>query len=624
MVGTSSLSPLSGTPSLTVQRNPSLLNPHLPTRNCSNDRESTTDSTDSSPSIWRRLLPAAVFKEHIVADEGFNRWLVPPAAIATHLCIGSVYAWSMFNDPLTRELGVVASAATDWQIGSVVPVFSTAIVFLGLSAAVAGKWLEEVGPRLVGLVAGTMWGGGLLVAAAGLHLHTLPLIYLGYGVMGGCGLGLGYVSPVSTLLRWFPDRRGMATGMAIMGFGGGAMVGAPLIKWLLSCFATAPDYLGTTDQVKLVTEGGRRMAEHKGELVDVVVASAADVEACAMAGLQEGVYLVGTGCTGAAATFTTLGIGYGVTVLAAALAYRVPRENWKPEGWVLPNHSDTSTGAPPKNVLITSENVHIDQALRTPQFYQLWLNLFCNVSAGIGLIGMAKTIMVDVFGHTMPTIVDGAFAATYVSMVSVANMVGRLGWATISDKLGRKLTYNTFFFAGIPLYLSVPYAAELAGTSEGIAPLVMFYASTMTIMTMYGGGFATIPAYLADIFGTKYVGGIHGRLLTAWSCAGVAGPLLITTLRKLSTESALNDLITKVDPVVFQQTFGCPTTDLQLLIEANTVTIGKLLAICPPDTIDPTPLIYNTTMYGCASLLALAALSNSLMRPVHPSHHMKR
>ncbi|QKV19322.1 OFA family MFS transporter [Oricola thermophila] len=555
-------------------------------------------------------------KEHIVASDDFNRWKVPPASIAIHLCIGSVYAWSIFNPPLTREFGVVASSSGDWSLQSVVWIFSVAIVFLGLSAAFAGKWLEEVGPRMVGVVAAFCWGGGFIIGGLGIVLHQLWLVYLGYGVIGGCGLGLGYVSPVSTLIRWFPDRRGMATGMAIMGFGGGAMIATPIKETLLGIFYKAPEYLGAEGAVKLVTEGGRRMAEVNGQLVEVVVATAQQV-AAAPVPLQEGVYVAGTGNTGAAMTFFTLGVGYFIVMMIAAFSYRVPREGWTPAGWTPPTEDAAS------RKMITRNNVHIDQALKTPQFYLLWIVLCFNVTAGIGVIGVAKTMMTEIFGTTLPAIVNSAFAATYVFMISVFNMVGRFFWASASDFIGRKNTYYIFFVLGIVLYLSIPFAAQQVSVNPVVTWLVMFYAATMIIFTMYGGGFATIPAYLADIFGTKYVGGIHGRLLTAWSTAGVLGPLAITRLREASIGSSIRDLASKVDPAAFEQKFGAGLDQLDQLVAAKTVTIARLMEIAPAGTVDPTSSLYNTTMYAMAALLAIALVANMLVRPVHEKHHME-
>ena len=555
-------------------------------------------------------------KEHIVAEDGFNRWKVPPASIAIHLCIGSVYAWSIFNPPLIKQFGVVAAAPGDWSLSSVVWIFSVAIVFLGLSAAFAGKWLEEVGPRMVGVVAALCWGGGFLIGGFGIMTHQLWLLYLGYGVLGGCGLGLGYVSPVSTLIRWFPDRRGMATGMAIMGFGGGAMIATPIKEWLLGVFYKAPDYLGPLGSIDLVTEGGRRLAEVNGQMVEVVLAGAKEVAAAPVA-LQEGIYVVGTGNTGAAGTFFTLGIAYLLVMIVAALSYRVPREGWRPAGWTPP----TADAASRK--MITQNNVHIDQALKTPQFYLLWIVLCFNVTAGIGVIGVAKTMMSEIFGTTLPLIVNSAFAATYVFMISVFNMGGRFFWASISDYIGRKNTYHVFFVLGTLLYLSIPFAAAQVSVDPAVTWLVMFYGATMIIFTMYGGGFSTIPAYLADIFGTKYVGGIHGRLLTAWSTAGVLGPLAITELRNMSLNSAIRDLASKVDPQAFLQKFGAGVEQLDQLVAAKTVTVAQLMEIAPAGTVDPTPSLYNTTMYAMAALLIIALVANALVRPVDARHHME-
>ncbi|MEM6712425.1 MAG: OFA family MFS transporter [Pseudomonadota bacterium] len=544
-------------------------------------------------------------KENIVAPEGYNRWRVPPASIAIHLCIGSVYAWSVFNPALTRELGVVAPSGGDWSLSSVVWIFSVAIVVLGLTAAVGGKWLEKVGPRYVGVVAALLWGGGFMIGSAGIATHQLWMVYLGYGVFGGAGLGLGYVSPVSTLIRWFPDRRGMATGMAIMGFGGGAMIGAPLKQWLLDLYQKTPDFLGAEGAVTLVTEGGRRFAETANGLVEVVVASA---DQAAAFGGEAGVYVVGTGNTGAASTFLTLGIVYLCVMIFAAFQYRVPAEGWKPAGW---------EPKPVASGMVTRNHVHIDQALKTPQFWLLWVVLCFNVTAGIGVIGVAKTMINEIFGDLV--LVTAAFAGTYVLMISVFNMVGRFFWASTSDFIGRKNTYHCFFILGTILYCTIPFWAGTGGTTA----LLGFYIATMIIFTMYGGGFATIPAYLADIFGTMHVGGIHGRLLTAWSTAGVLGPFAITYLRNLSKNNAINDLVAKVDPAVFQETFGAPIGQLRELVDANTVTIAKLMEIVPVGTVDPSSTLYNTTMFAMAGLLVIAFFANLMVRPVGEKHHYK-
>ena len=554
-------------------------------------------------------------KERIIAAPGYNRWRVPIASILIHLCIGSVYAWSIYNPHLTRINGVVTSAGDDWSLSEVVWVFTVAIVFLGLAAAFAGKWLEQVGPRMVGVVSACCWGGGYLIGAAGIMTHQLWLLYLGYGVIGGCGLGLGYVSPVSTLIRWFPDRRGMAAGMAIMGFGGGAMIGTPMKEYFIRLFYRAPEYLGTQSQVELVTEAGRRFSEVGGVLQEVVIVGSSEVRDMTLPG-PEGVYVVGSGATGIAEAFILIGLIYLTVMLIAAFSYRLPPQGWQPDGWQKPNE-DT------RNKLITTANVDIDQALRTPQFYQLWIVLCLNVTAGIGVLGVARTMITEIFGTTLPQTVDTAFAATYVVMISAFNMVGRFIWASASDYLGRRNTYWIFFLLGIALYLSIPFTAQQVSASPSIIWLVYFYAATMIIFTMYGGGFATIPAYLADIFGTRYVGGIHGRLLTAWSTAGLLGPLAITSLRQNSVTRAINDLVTTIDPQRFAEHFGAPLSQLDALVAQNSVTIARLMEIAPPGISDPTSGLYNSTMILMAVLLAGALISNALMKPVDSRYHIR-
>ncbi len=553
-------------------------------------------------------------RERIIAPPGYNRWKVPLASVAIHLCIGSVYAWSIYNPSLTRVYGVVTSSGDDWSLSAVVWIFTVAIVFLGLAAAFAGKWLEAVGPRKVGVVAACCWGGGYLVGAAGIYTHQLWLLYLGYGVIGGCGLGLGYVSPVSTLIRWFPDRRGMAAGMAIMGFGGGAMIGTPMKEYFIKLFYQAPDYLGTVAEVTLVTQAGRRFAEIGGNLQEVVVIGANEVRNMIVPG-PEGVYLVNTGAAGVAETFLVIGLIYLVVMLLAAFSYRLPAPGWKPAGWIEP-------AAENRNAMISGNDVDIDQALKTPQFYQLWIVLCLNVTAGIGVLGVARTMITEIFGASLPDIVDASFAATYVVMISAFNMVGRFIWASASDYIGRRNTYWIFFVLGIALYLSIPWTARQVSADPSVVLLVYFYAATMIIFTMYGGGFATIPAYLADIFGTRYVGGIHGRLLTAWSTAGVLGPLAITSLRESSINRAISDLMTTITPEDFRAHFGAPVEQLELLVQQNSVTIARLMEIAPAGTMDPTSGIYNSTMILMAALLGIALVSNALMKPVAAKHHM--
>ena len=560
-------------------------------------------------------MPGLLSKDRIIAPSQFNRWRVPPASVAIHLCIGSVYAWSLFNPPLMKLHGVVASAADDWTLSQVTWIFTVAIVCLGLSAAVAGKWLERVGPRLVGCVAACCWGGGFLIGGCGILTHQLWLLYLGYGVIGGCGLGLGYVSPVSTLIKWFPDRRGMATGLAIMGFGGGAIIGAPLKEALMKCFYEPPRHLGTVEDVELTTAAGRRFANVDGQSREVVVVGQNETSQMLVKG-SEGVYVVGTGRTGVAETFFVLGLSYFLVMLIAAFSYRLPAPDWIPAGWTPP--SETAS-----HRMITAHHVTADEAIKTPQFYLLWIVLCFNVTAGIGVLGVAKTMMGEIFGSTLPLIVTSSFAATFVLMMSVFNMVGRFAWSTVSDYLGRQRVYAIFFAFGAALYASIPLIASAQSQAPSVRWLIAFYAVTMVIFTMYGGGFAAIPAYLSDLFGTKFVGGIHGRLLTAWSTAGVLGPVAITYLRDRSLRAALADLASKVDASAFERTFGAPLSQLATLIDKKTVTLPKLMALAPSDTIDPSSTLYSSTMLAMAALLVIAFVANALVRPVDPKHYWR-
>ncbi len=380
-----------------------------------------------------------------IAPPGYNRWLVPPAALAVHLSIGQVYAFSVFKNPLLERFGTSHT--------SIAIIFSIAIVMLGLSAAFGGKWMERNGPRKAMALAAVFWVSGFLVASLGVTLEQLWIVYLGYGFLGGIGLGIGYISPVSTLIKWFPDRPGLATGLAIMGFGGGAMLASPLTAWLLAQYAEVPS--------------------------EAIVP-----------------------------TMLTLAVIYGFLMIAGAAVIRIPPPGWKPEGWV---------PSPKKNALQTSADVRVNKAVRTPQFYLLWVVLFTNVTAGIGILEQASPMIQDFFDFVTPET-----AAGFVGLLSLANMSGRFVWSSTSDKTGRKRIYMMYLGLGALLY------AVLA--AYGNTAIGLFVALTFVIVSFYGGGFATVPAYLKDLFGSLEVGAIHGRLLTAWSAAGIAGPLIVNRI----------------------------------------------------------------------------------------------
>ena len=398
-------------------------------------------------------------RQRSIARPGYNRWLVPPAALAIHLCIGQVYSFSVFKIPLTQLLGVNRSLPQDWKQSQIAWIFSLAIVMLGVSAAAFGKWLESAGPRKAMFASATCFLLGFYISYVGTLTHQLWIIYFGYGIVGGTGLGLGYISPVSTLIKWFPDRPGLATGMAIMGFGGGAMIGSPLAIKLMAFFHTPQN--------------------------------------------------VGVG-----KTFLVMGTLYFLLMMFGVFTIRVPREEWKPENW-------TPSAKP--QALITTHNVDVSTAFGTKQFWLLWIVLCTNVTAGIGILEQASPMIQELFKGTIGPVAAGGF----VGLLSLFNMAGRFFWSSASDYIGRKNTYYIFFLLGSVLYFFLPWTGV-----DRINSVVLFVSMSAVLLSMYGGGFATIPSYLRDLFGTYHVSAIHGRLLTAWSVAGVLGPLLVNHLRE--------------------------------------------------------------------------------------------
>jgi len=452
-------------------------------------------------------------RESIIAEAGFNRWLVPPAALCIHLCIGMAYGFSVFWLPLSKAIGIqqsvscpnmslvgaLVTTSCDWRIADLGWMYTLFFVFLGCSAAVFGGWLEHAGPRKAGVVAAFCWCGGLGISAIGVSLHQLWLMWLGSGVIGGIGLGLGYISPVSTLIKWFPDRRGMATGMAIMGFGGGAMIGSPLATLFMNGFEVSIPYAGD-----YIFRGFKTATS-----------------------------------VGVWQTFLALGVIYFMFMMTGAFGYRVPPAGWRPDGWK-PSTNGKS--------LVTSRNVHLHDAHKTAAFWLIWLVLTLNVSAGIGVIGIGSPMLQEIFGGSLisrpeltfaqvqadPALKAAAagIAAGFVGLLSLFNIGGRFFWASLSDGIGRKTTYAVFFLLGIALYAAVPTAAHTGSVA-------LFVACFCVILSMYGGGFSTVPAYLADIFGTQYVGAIHGRLLTAWSTAGIVGPVVVNYIREAQIQAGV-------------------------------------------------------------------------------------
>lgn len=395
--------------------------------------------------------------QRITAGPGFSRWLIPPAALAIHMCIGQVYATSVYRDAIQ-----VHFEASHTAIGII---FSLAIVMLGLSAALFGTWVDRNGPRRAILASTLFWVSGFIIGSVGIFTSQLWLLYLGYGILGGIGLGIGYIAPVSTLIKWFPDRPGMGTGMAIMGFGVGAMIASPLSAFFMNLYNGGAPGEGEV---------------HSGQSVGLL--------------------------------FLTLAGLYLVMMLFGAWIVRVPPPDWKPAGF------DPANGK--KSSMISQGNVTAASSIKTPQFWLLWVVLFANVTAGIGILEQANPFVRDFFrGDDGSTIVAAAAAAGFVAFLSLTNSLGRFVWASTSDKIGRKPMYMIYLGLGGLMYFTL--------AAWGNTSMALFIVLAGLILSFYGGGFSTVPAYLRDLFGTLEVGAIHGRLLTAWAAAGLVGPLII-------------------------------------------------------------------------------------------------
>jgi MFS family permease len=417
-------------------------------------------------------VPSFLARERIVARPGFNRWLIPPAALAVHLCIGQVYATSVYKAALVADF--------DSSLTAIGIIFSIAIVMLGLSAALFGTWVDRNGPRAAMFTSACFWSAGLLIGSLGIATDQLWLLYFGYGVIGGIGLGIGYISPVSTLIKWFPDRPGLATGMAIMGFGGGALIASPLSRQLMGFYDAGYD-------------PGDPTSVPDGNAVSLL--------------------------------FLTLGLVYLVFMMFGAAIVRVPADGWQPAGWdpSMVKHRE----------LVTTDSVSAGNSIKTPQFWLLWVVLFCNVTAGIGILEQASPMIQDFFRDGSSSAVAATAAAGFVGVLSLFNMGGRFVWSSTSDYTGRKGIYMLYLGGGLVLYVLL---ATIGSTATWI-----FVLLAALIISFYGGGFATAPAYLRDLFGTYQVGAIHGRLLTAWSAAGVAGPLIVN--RVLDTQGTPGELV---------------------------------------------------------------------------------
>jgi len=547
------------------------------------------------------------------ADPGTNRWTMFVPAFCTHVCLGAPYGWSAISAQLTRECGVVASAAGDWSLDLATYPMSVMIAAGGISAAVFGKWTIKAGVRKAMALGGLLYGTGFSVAASGVYTNNVGLMYAG-NLLCGIGYGCAYTPPIQALIDWFPDRKGLASGMVIAGFGSGALFFTPMMGLLTSKFSTLPTYLGNS--LEVVVEGGKQFAKVGGQLQEVVYATTSELAKLPYEGLSEGFYLVGSGNTGVAASLATIGAIYAATVFASSLLIKRPPPNYLPEGYT-----------PPTSAAGSGSNVHVDTVLKTPQFWFLFSTSTLLCTGGMGLISVAKPMIQNVFADAMPAVVTTGFASAYLMAMAAGNLAGRLGWAAFSDKFGRRTTFYCFTLGSIPIFGSLPYLITQC-VNDPTGPLAKVYlgafcVNTVAAITVLGGTFAVLPAYEADLYGPKYVGAIHGRFLLAATVSTIVGPGILLTLRKIAESEAFTQLLAKVDPTAFQEKFGVDVGAAQTLIEAKTLTISKLMTIMPPGTIDPTPFLYNNTMYTMAGLVGLGAMMHFMVRPVNPKFFEK-
>ena len=466
----------------------------------------------------------------------------------------------------------------------------------------------KVGTRASMAVAGLLFGGGMLVGSVGVATHQLWLLYLGYGFLSGCGVGIAYTPPLQALIEWFPDRKGLAGGLTIGGFGSGAIVLTPLFNYLSRQFAKLPEFAGTIDTVKTITKNGKLFIEQSGDgLREVVLAQTADL-AKFHTNLVEGFYFVGTGNTGAASALAVCGVLYTSLMLCSAFLMKRPQPGYKPAGYQT-LQTDIAKPALP-------QNVHANAVMKTPQYWFLATTFYCLATGGIGVFSVAKPMMMEVFGQCLPMVVTAGFASTFVLLLSSGNLVGRIAWAALSDKIGRRATFWIFTIGSIPLYLSLPTLVSAVVTHSSVTCLYAFVGCSVVSISIMGGCYSIIPAYEADLFGAKYVGPIHGKFLLASSAAALSGPSLLLALRKRSETNALQDLLEKVNPEKFKEFFGVDLSHASELIDAKTLTINKLMTIMPEGITNPSPFIYDSTMYAMAGLMSVAAASHFMVKKV--------
>jgi len=569
--------------------------------------------------MWEGTFPKSLSKDSITMSptsaNAFNRWTMFPRAALILMPSGSLYAWSMWQSTLAVNLGVLAPSALDWGFAELGFTWSIWGLTYTASCVLFGLWMDRAGVRYAASASALIFGGGHLIAALGCYTHHLPLIWFGYGALTAIGCAGGYIAPITMLMKWFPDKRGIASGVACSLYAAGGMLTPFGISYFQRLFFKVPTYVGPVGSVETKLEAGKTWAHFEGEWCEAVVATAEDLAKVGQSQLLEGLYMVGTGDAGCMMALVSLGAVFSGTISLGGLLARLPPEGWTPPGWspaVVPSAANAGIGSVP-----------VRTAVRSPQLYGMFLTSGCAMAPGLFLMSSAHIYMSQVYGTIYPNIVTPTFLAMYVSSLNLLQMFGKLVIGTSADRIGCK---NAYFICclSLPLCLLAPRLSYLAlDGSMGVVPLYVFYGASAIIVSLYGGSQVLNPAYVAEVFGPKYAGGIYSQVAATWGISAAAIQSLLGILHTRSTQQAIDSLAAVVPPSAFQEAFNAPMSSLPELVDAKAVTVARLMEIAPPGTLHPAPFLFDTTFYATGGIVVGAAVSNALLHKMDEKHFEK-
>lgn len=597
----------------------------------------------------RTLRMLRMHPDQLVATSSFDRRWLLPASIANHASLGAIFAWSALSQPLLRVNGVLVPSAADWALGDISTTFS--LVMGGFVwGAVFGKYHERWGPRACGVLGGLQVGTGFGLGSIAIASSNLPLLYFG-GLVWGLAMGWAYVPALANVIKWYPESKGFASAAVVVGYGGGPLVATPLYYTLIKHFQKPPTFVGPVEEVTTFTSDGRLYctvsqasdgATVAGSSsgagtseVEVVVATAADIAKSTFASMaSEGVYIVGSGSTGAAEAFACMGVGYCATVVLAAYVHRLVPATLTAESTSVAVGVEVDTGVDAEEVRLRQFNVPADVSIRTPQFWLMYGGFGLSITGAYGMLSSSSIMLSECYGgpNGLPEVVTPLFCAQFVSMTAAFNLGGRLFWANASDYvassmggdpfLGRKRTVAAMWGLGPPAYISAVYATHTFSATPSVVPLGIFCLSVGGILSCFGGSVAMRPPMCGDLFGTKNVGLMSAYQLSVVMPASFAGPQIVAYMRDSGMHDAITDLTAKLPPGRFEEVFGAAPEQLDLLVANRTVTINRLLPHLPEGTIDPTPFCYDKAMYLCAFMFTGAWATNALLKPLDRSKYV--